>query len=139
MHRDAALRERVRSEEAVILAELNLKALDFEADEGRFASITTKANFATLKKKPGAPQQMGALKSLIESLPLGEEGRQLIAKIERGESFERFGIEIAPEGHPVSPKLEGRCSDHERRRSHRRARHDASRRNWSWKGTPGKS
>src|SRR5690606_836849 len=96
VHRDPALRARVRAQEAVILGELNIKALDLEADERRFAEVSVKPNFASLKKKPGVGQKMGTLKPFIETLHLSDEGRGKIAQLERGESFLAHDIEITP-------------------------------------------
>jgi len=84
VHRDAVMRARITAQKAVILAELNLKDLVLEADEGRFAKVTVKPNFATLGKRCG--KKLGAIKKVLDTFGLAEVGR-----LEAGESIEVEG------------------------------------------------
>jgi isoleucyl-tRNA synthetase len=88
VHRDAAVRAEVRAQQSIILAELNLKSLELEADEGRFARITVKPNFATLGKRCG--KKLGAIKKGLEAF-----GATEVARLEAGETIEVEGEAIA--------------------------------------------
>jgi len=95
VHRDPVVREQVRLQAALIMGELNVKDVVTLSDESAFASVSAKPNFASLKKKAGA--KMPVLKPFIENLDKNDEGRELIATLERGESFVRFELEITPD------------------------------------------
>ena len=84
VHRDPAVRARVKAQEAVILAELNIKTLELEADEGRFAKVTVKPNFATLGKRCG--KKLGVIKKALEAF-----GGAEVARLEAGDSIEVEG------------------------------------------------
>jgi len=84
VHRDARVRAEVQAQEPVILAELNLKRLDYEADEARFAKLTVKPNFATLGKRCG--KKLGPIKKALEAF-----GPSEVARLEAGESIEVEG------------------------------------------------
>ena len=63
----------------VIAEELNVKAVEFAADESRFVTLSAKANFKVLGKKLGP--RMKAAAAAIAALPAAE-----IAKLQAGQS-----------------------------------------------------
>ncbi len=56
----------LRQQEQLILDELNVKEIEYLADESSFVSVNTKANFRTLGRKAG--KMMPQLKAAIENL-----------------------------------------------------------------------
>ena len=70
----------------VIAEELNVKAVEFAADESRFVTLSAKANFKVLGKKLGP--RMKAAAAAIAALPAAD-----IAKLQAGE-----GVRLAIDG-----------------------------------------
>jgi isoleucyl-tRNA synthetase len=84
IHRDLAVREAIRTFEEIIKSELNVKDVFPSADEGAFAAITVKPNFAELRKRCGPKlKQIGAA--------LGKWGHAEVTRLEAGEKLDCCG------------------------------------------------
>ena len=86
--RDPAVRSAVAASQALVADELNVKRVLESADEGAFASISVKPNFAELRKRCGPKlKEIGA--------QLATWGHQEVQRLEAGERIACAGEAIA--------------------------------------------
>jgi isoleucyl-tRNA synthetase len=86
--RDAAVRAAIAASMGLVADELNVKRVLESADEGAFASITVKPNFAELRKRCG-----GKIKEI--SAILATWGHQEVSRLEGGERIACAGESLA--------------------------------------------
>ncbi len=78
-----------------------------------FVSVTTKPNFASLKKKPGAGQQMGVLKPFLENLAGSDEGVEAHGQSSNVGNRSNASASRSRRRTSSFPHLDGRCSNSE--------------------------
>ncbi|HVJ22199.1 MAG TPA: class I tRNA ligase family protein, partial [Polyangiaceae bacterium] len=79
-HRDAYVREAVMSSKALIMEEINVKALEVSADESAFATISVKPNFKALGKRVGP--KMKEISAALQGWGAAE-----VARLEAGDAI----------------------------------------------------
>ena len=90
VHREGVVRDDILATRALIADELNVKAVEVEADESAFAAIKVKPNFKTLGKRCGPKlKQIGPA--------LAAWGFEEVARLEAGETIEVEGEALALE------------------------------------------
>ena len=100
VHRDEALLAEIRGLESYVKAELNVKAVDYDADESKYIALRAKPNFPALGKRLG--RRMKEFQALIEALdPPSIEALHERGGIELGgERFDATEIDVFRRARP---------------------------------------
>ncbi|MEO0604405.1 MAG: isoleucine--tRNA ligase, partial [Myxococcota bacterium] len=88
VHHEAAVRDAVEAQAAIIADELNVKAVVVQAEGDELASLTCKPNFKTLGRRFG--KQMKDAAKVI-----GTWGTEEYARLQAGETIEVLGQDVA--------------------------------------------